>query len=67
MFTPQEPRRRERLEFLAFAQVEALADVDERRHRRILRPQRARDDRANVRRGHGLRRRVTGVPLILMA
>ena len=66
VFTPQEPRGRERLEFLAFAQVEALADVDERRHCLILRPQRARDDRADVRRRHGLRRRVTCVPLVLV-
>ena len=32
----------------------------------FARPERARDDRAEVRRGHGLRRRVAGVPVILM-
>src|SRR5438093_4680808 len=57
----------ERFEFLTFAQVEALADVDERRHRRVLRSQSSRDDCPDMRRGHGLRRRITGVPLVLMA
>src|ERR1700722_5024170 len=45
------------LEFLAFAEVEALADIDERGHRRIHRPERAGDEGADVRRGDGLRRR----------
>src|SRR5207249_5091806 len=62
----KETRRRERFELLAFAQVEALADIDECRHRRIERTEGARDDRAEVWRGHGLRRRITGVPLVLV-
>ena len=66
VFAAEKAGRRERLQLLAFADVDALADVDERRHRRIERPERARDDRAEVRRGHRLRRRVAGVPLILM-
>ena len=56
----------ERLEFLPFAQVEALPDVDERRHGRLARAQRARDHRPDVRRRDGLRRGVAGVPLVLV-
>ena len=56
----------ERLQLLAFAEIEPLADIDERRHRRVARPERARDERAEVRRGHGLRRHVAGVPVELM-
>src|SRR5438132_4076540 len=62
----QETGGREGLEFLAFAQVEALADVDEGRHRLIERAERSGDDRTEVRRGGGLRRGVTGVPLVLV-
>ena len=56
----------ERLQLFAFADVETLADVDERRYRRIARAERPRDDRAQVRRRDRLRRRVAGVPLVLM-
>ena len=55
------------LEFLAFAEIETLADVNERGHGGVHRPERAGDDGADVRRGDGLRRRVAGVPLVLMA
>ena len=48
------------------ADLQVLADVDERRNLRIARPQRAGDHRAHVRRGHGLRRRIAGVPMELM-
>src|SRR5437899_1022564 len=66
-FAPQKPGRMKRLEFLAFAIVKALADVDERRDRGIERPERAGDHRAEMRRGDRLRRGVAGVPLILVA
>ena len=49
------------------ADFQILADVDEGGNVRIARPERARDHRAHVRRGHGLRRRVAGVPVKLMA
>src|SRR5439155_15562586 len=49
------------------AEIEALADVDEGRHSRVQRAERAGDDGADVRRGYGLGRCVSGVPLILMA
>src|SRR5216684_2125611 len=45
-FAPQEPGSVKGLEFLAFAIVKALADVDEGGHRWIERPERAGDDRA---------------------
>src|SRR5437773_12571800 len=41
-------------EFFAFADIEALADIDERGHRSIVRRQGAGDDGAGVRRGPGL-------------
>src|SRR5256885_7876581 len=62
----QEAGRRERLDLFSFADVEALPDVDECGYGRIQRPQRPRDDRADVRRRDSLRRSVSGVPLILM-
>jgi hypothetical protein len=63
----EETGRRERFELLAFAQIEPLPDVDEGGHRGIPRPERPRHDGADVRGRHGLRRRVAGVPLILMS
>ena len=56
----------ERLQFLGLAVVETLANIDERRHRRVQRSKRARDERADVRTRHCLRRLVTGMPLELM-
>ena len=44
-----------------------LADGDERRHVRVLRAERLRDHRADVRHRHRLRRDVAGVPVVLMA
>src|SRR5256885_1191937 len=53
--------RGERLQLLRLADAfEALADVDERRDRRVLRAEHLGDPRAEVRRGHGLRRDVAG-------
>ena len=66
IFAPEEAGGVKCLEFLAFADVEALADVDEGRHGRIARTQRAGDDRTEMRRGDRLRRGIAGVPLILM-
>ena len=63
----EEAGRVERFQLLALADVEPLADVDERRHRRVARAKRAGDHRADVRGGDGLRRRVAGVPLVLVA
>ena len=63
---PQKTGRRERLQLLPFPHVKALSNVDERRHRGIEWPQRAGHHRSQMRRGHGLRRRVTGVPMKLM-
>ena len=57
----------ERLEFLALSDVEPLTDVDERWHGRVARAKRARNHRTDVRGGDGLRRRVAGVPLLLVA
>ena len=68
MLAAQEAGGVKRLHRVAFAaDFQVLADVDERRNLRIARPQRARDHRAHVRRGHRLRRRVAGVPVKLMA
>src|SRR5205814_2047717 len=58
--------RRERLDLFSFADIEALPDVDERGDGGVQGPQCARDDRANMRRRHRLRRSISGVPLILM-
>ena len=66
VFAAQKPRGRERFEFLALAEVEPLPDVDKGGHGRVQRPQRARDDRAQVGRGGRLRRSVAGVPLVLV-
>src|SRR5207253_10458004 len=54
-------------QFLAFAQVETLADVNEGGDGRIARAKSSGDNRADMRRGDGLRRRIAGVPLVLMA
>src|SRR5262249_26781788 len=54
-------------EFLTFAEIEALADVDECWDSGISGSERSRNDGANVRRGDGLRRSVARVPLVLMA
>ena len=63
----EEPRGGESLQLLAFADpFEPLADVDERRHDRITRPQHARHPGADMRAGHGLRRDVAGVPVELV-
>ena len=51
---------------LTFAEIEPLADINEGRHGGIARAERASDDRAEMRSGHGLRRHVAGVPVILM-
>ena len=67
MLTAEETGGVERLEFLAFADVESLADVDERWHRGVSRAKRAGDHRADMWGGHGKRRRVAGVPMVLVA
>ena len=46
--------------------LDGLTDGDEGRHIRVLRAERSRDDRAEVRHRHRLRRDVAGVPVILM-
>src|SRR5262245_55901754 len=58
VFAAKEARGREGLDLFALTDVEALADVDERGHRRVQRPKRARDDSAQVRARDGLRRLV---------
>ena len=67
VLTAEETGGMEGLEFLAFADVESLADVDERRHRGVSRAKRAGDHRADMWGGHGKRRRVAGVPMVLVA
>jgi hypothetical protein len=67
MFAAEKTGGVEGFEFFAFAKVEALADIDERGNCGISGAERAGDDGANVRRSDGLRRSVTGVPLILVA
>ena len=62
----EEAGGREGLQLLALADVEALSDVDERRHGGVARAERAGDDRAEVRRGDRLRRRVARVPMVLV-
>ena len=58
----------ERLERRDLARAfDRLPDRDERRHVRVLRPERPRDDRADVRHRHRLRRDVARVPVVLMA
>src|SRR5262249_54560253 len=63
----EEARGLERLDLESLAAGGALADVDERRYVRVFRPEGAGDDGAQVRRGDGLRRHVTGVPVVLVA
>ena len=63
----QKARRRECFQFLAFAQIEALPDVDEGRDGGVFGAECPGDDRAEVRRGDGLGRSVAGVPLVLVA
>ena len=46
--------------------LDGLPDGDEGRHVRVLGAERPRDDRAEVRHRHRLRRDVAGVPVILM-
>ena len=67
MFAAEEARSVKGFEFFAFAKVKSLADIDESRNRRISRAKCAGDDRTDVRRGDSLRRRIAGVPLILVA
>ena len=67
VFTAEKAGGVKRLQFLSLADIEPLADVYEGRHRWVERTERAGDDRAEMRSGHGLRRRVAGMPLILMA
>ncbi len=62
----EKSRRGERLQLLAFPEIEALADIDERRHRRIARPEGFGDEPAEMRRGHALRRHVARVPVELV-
>ncbi len=63
----EEPRGVERLERADLARpLDCLADRDERRHIRVLRAQRLRNHRADVRHRHRLRRDVAGVPVVLM-
>ena len=57
----------EGLQFLAFPQVEPLANVDKGRHGGVAGPERPGNDRADVGRGDRLRGRVARVPLVLMA
>ncbi len=67
IFAAEEAGGGEGLQLLDFAvPFEPLADVDERRDRRVLRPADLGDPRADVRRGHGLRRDVPGVPVVLV-
>ena len=56
----------EGFQFFAFAHVKTLADVDKGWDRRIFRAERPRDDRADVGARDRLRRRIAGVPLILV-
>ena len=67
VFAAEEAGGRERLELLDFpVTFQPLADVDERRDRRVSRTADLGDPRADVRRGHGLRRNISGVPVILV-
>src|SRR5690349_6919543 len=52
VFTTEKACRRERLQLLRLTIVKTLPDVDERRNRRIQRPQGSRDERAEVWRRH---------------
>ena len=66
VLAPEKSRRRERLQLFAFTEIETLADVNKRRHRRIERPERAGHPRADVRRRDRLRRHVARVPIKLV-
>src|SRR6185369_14491666 len=67
VFAPEETGGRESLQLFALAVIESLANVNERRDGRIQRTERARNDRAKMRRSDRLWRCVAGVPLVLMA
>ena len=67
VFAAQKARGGKRLQFLAFAEIEALSDIDKRRNGRIPRPEGTRHERTDVRRCDRLRRDVAGVPVILVA
>src|SRR5437867_12879415 len=54
IFAAEKPSGGESLQFLAFAVVEALADIDECGHGRIEWSERARDDGAQMRARHRL-------------
>src|ERR1043166_1687092 len=56
-FAAKKSRGMKGLKLLALAHVEALADINERRHRRVEGAERARNRGADVRGGHRLRRR----------
>ena len=67
VFGAQEPGRVKRLQFFLFADAfETLADIDESGNRRIARSQQSGDPCADVRCGNGLRRNVSGMPMVLM-
>jgi hypothetical protein len=66
-FTAEKTRGGEGLKFFAFAHTfEALANIDKGRDHRIARSEHLRHPRADVGSGNGLRRHVTGVPVILV-
>src|SRR5262245_6597524 len=67
VFAAEETGSVKRLQFLFFAQIESLADVNECWHGGIFRSECAGDNRPDVRRGDCLRRGIPGVPLVLMA
>ena len=68
VFAAEEAGRGEGLDLLVLADAfQSLTDVDECWHHRIPRSQRAAHPGADVRAGHGLRRYVTGMPVILVA
>ena len=56
----------EGFQLLAFAEIETLADIDERRNRRIARPERFSNECPEMRRGHALWRHIASVPVELM-
>ena len=67
MFGAQKSSRMKGFHAVAFtADFQVLANIDEGRHIRVNRPKRAREHGAHVRRCHGLRRRISSVPVILM-
>ena len=54
------------LEFLSFADIEALSNVNEGGQGGVVRPKRSRDERTDVRTRHGLGWRIAGMPVKLM-